>query len=92
MSKLIIYTESVGIISSSNDPKTFDVPTEKVDLKLVPKKLYTGAEIQVIGMGTFGSDRFIVEDIENAVLGAAEIGFRHFDYASVYGNEDLWDF
>lgn len=42
-----------------------------------------------IGMGTFGSDRFSAEDIANAVKGAAKLGFRLFDGASVYGNEDL---
>jgi alcohol dehydrogenase (NADP+) len=40
-----------------------------------------------IGLGTFGSDRFSGEDIAAAVLGAAEVGYRHFDCASVYGNE-----
>ena len=38
-------------------------------------------------MGTFGSDRFNADEIAEAVLGAAEIGYRHFDCASVYGNE-----
>ncbi|NQT61184.1 MAG: aldo/keto reductase [Bacteroidetes bacterium] len=71
-------------------PKKFVTSADKVDPKLVPKKkLYTGAEIPAIGMGTFGSDRFTAEDIANAVVGAAEIGFRHFDCASVYGNENL---
>lgn len=42
-----------------------------------------------IGMGTFGSDRFSAEDIAAAVKGAAEVGYRMFDCASVYGNEHL---
>ena len=42
-----------------------------------------------MGLGTFGSDRFSGEDIAAAVLGAAEVGYRHFDCASVYGNEHL---
>jgi len=61
---------------------------EKIDPNLVPKrKLYTGAEIPAVGLGTFGSDRFTADQIAEAVLGAAEIGYRHFDCAAVYGNE-----
>jgi alcohol dehydrogenase (NADP+) len=56
----------------------------------VPQRtLYTGAKMPAIGMGTFGSDRFTSEQIAEAVKGAAEVGFRLFDCASVYGNEDL---
>jgi alcohol dehydrogenase (NADP+) len=36
-----------------------------------------------IGLGTFGSDRFSGEDIAKAVIGAAEVGYRHFDCAGV---------
>jgi diketogulonate reductase-like aldo/keto reductase len=42
-----------------------------------------------IGLGTFGSDKYSGEQVAEAVLGAAEIGYRHIDCASVYGNEDL---
>jgi alcohol dehydrogenase (NADP+) len=42
-----------------------------------------------IGLGTFGSDRFSGEEVAAAVLGAAEVGYRHVDCASVYGNEHL---
>jgi len=65
-----------------------DITLEKIDSKLVPhRKLYTGAEIPALGLGTFGSDRFTATQIAEAVLGAAEIGYRHFDCAAVYGNE-----
>ena len=61
---------------------------EKIDPNLVPKrKLYSGAEIPAVGLGTFGSDRFTASEIAEAVFGAAEIGYRHFDCAAVYGNE-----
>ena len=61
---------------------------EKIDPNLVPKrKLYTGAEIPAIGLGTFGSDQYTADRIAQAVKGAAEIGYRHFDCAAVYGNE-----
>lgn len=70
--------------------KDFVLASDGVDPKKVPqRKLWTGAEIPAIGMGTFGSDRFSAEDIANAVVGAIEVGFRHIDCASVYGNEDL---
>lgn len=63
---------------------------KKIDITKVPQRtLYTGVKMPGIGMGTFGSDRFSAEDISAAVEGAAEIGFRLFDGASVYGNEHL---
>jgi diketogulonate reductase-like aldo/keto reductase len=40
-----------------------------------------------IGMGTFGSDHVTPSQVAEAVRGAATIGYRHFDCASVYGNE-----
>jgi diketogulonate reductase-like aldo/keto reductase len=46
-----------------------------------------GAAMPVIGLGTFGSDRVSPEQVAEAVKGAAEAGYRHFDCASVYGNE-----
>ena len=49
----------------------------------------TGARIPAIGLGTYGSDVVPNEDIAAAVIGAAEVGYRHFDCASVYGNEHL---
>ena len=61
-----------------------------IDPKLVPKrKLSNGQEIPCIGMGTFGSDRFTAEQVSGAVAGAIRCGYRLFDCASVYGNEDL---
>jgi alcohol dehydrogenase (NADP+) len=69
---------------------SFRTPDDGVDPNAVPKRtLHTGAEIPAIGLGTFGSDRFSGEDIAAAVLGAADVGYRHFDCASVYGNEHL---
>ena len=61
---------------------------EKIDPGSVPqRKLYTGAKIPAVGLGTFGSDRFSAGQIAEAVLGAAQIGYRHIDCAAVYGNE-----
>jgi len=50
--------------------------------------LYPGAPMPAIGLGTFGSDSVSADAIAGAVKGAAEVGYRHFDCASVYGNED----
>jgi alcohol dehydrogenase (NADP+) len=64
--------------------------SDVVDLKLIPQRTLRGGDkIPGIGMGTFGSDRFSSKDIAAAVKGAAEVGFRLFDCASVYGNEHL---
>jgi len=61
-----------------------------IDPAIVPKRrLATGEEIPCIGMGTFGSDRFTPEQVSGAVAGAIRFGYRLFDCASVYGNEDL---
>ena len=65
-----------------------DKSLEKIDPSSVPhRKLNTGAEIPAVGLGTFGSDRFTASQVAEAVSGAAEIGYRHFDCAAVYGNE-----
>jgi len=40
-----------------------------------------------IGLGTFGSDHASASEVAAAVEGAAAVGYRHFDCASVYGNE-----
>jgi diketogulonate reductase-like aldo/keto reductase len=50
-------------------------------------KLASGNPIPPIGLGTFGSDKYGPEEVADAVRGAAEVGYRHFDCASVYGNE-----
>lgn len=64
--------------------------TNYVDPKKVPKrKLSNGLEMPCMGMGTFGSDRFTPEQVAGAVAGAIDVGYRMFDCASVYGNEDL---
>jgi diketogulonate reductase-like aldo/keto reductase len=43
--------------------------------------------IPVVGLGTFGSDHVSHAAAAEAVLGAAAAGYRHFDCASIYGNE-----
>jgi alcohol dehydrogenase (NADP+) len=49
--------------------------------------LRTGDRIPSIGLGTFGSDSVSAQDVAAAVIQAADIGYRHFDCAPVYGNE-----
>jgi alcohol dehydrogenase (NADP+) len=54
----------------------------------VPQRLLSsGARLPSIGLGTFGSDRVSHEAVADAVGYAASVGYRHFDCASVYGNE-----
>ena len=61
-----------------------------IDVSLVPqRKLYTDALMPAIGLGTFGSDRFSAQQVARAVEGALDVGYRHFDCASVYENQSL---
>lgn len=69
---------------AKNEPQGFRV----VDPSSVPKRrVYTGAEIPAVGLGTFGSDRYSHENVAKAVRGAIDVGYRHIDCAAVYGNE-----
>ena len=65
--------------------------TDAVDPKSVPTMTLpgSGAKIPCVGLGTFGSDAVTGEQVAAAVLDAASVGYRHFDCASVYGNEHL---
>ena len=61
---------------------------EPVDPAAIPqRRLYTGATMPAVGLGTFGSDHVGPNEVAAAVKGAAAVGYRHFDCASVYGNE-----
>jgi alcohol dehydrogenase (NADP+) len=81
--------------ASLSTPGTLDLPElvhapDGVDPARVPSRaLHTGARIPAVGLGTFGSERVRGEDVAAAVVGAAGVGYRHFDCASVYGNERL---
>lgn len=68
--------------------QSFAVAEDGVDPARVPSvTLYTGARMPAIGLGTFGSDHYTGDEVGAAVLGAASVGYRHFDCAAVYGNE-----
>ena len=59
-----------------------------IDPASIPQRtLYTGDTMPAIGLGTFGSDHVTANQVAEAVRGAAAVGYRHFDCASVYGNE-----
>jgi diketogulonate reductase-like aldo/keto reductase len=47
----------------------------------------TGAQLPVIGVGTFGSDHVSAVEMAQAVKLALKIGYRNIDCASVYANE-----
>ena len=62
---------------------------EYIDPASVPKvRFYNGVEVPCIGMGTFGSDLFGSKQVSSAVAGAIRCGYRMFDCAACYGNEE----
>lgn len=66
----------------------FELAADGVDPQAIPQRvLSTGAAMPAIGFGTFGSDHASASAVADAVLGAAAVGYRHFDCAAVYGNE-----
>lgn len=61
---------------------------QRIDPSLIPaKKLITGDLIPVLGLGTFGSDKYSANQIAEAVKYAIGVGYRHIDCATVYSNE-----
>ncbi len=67
---------------------TFSTTSSGLSSPAVPTRmLRTGAQIPVIGVGTFGSDRYQPDQVSEAVAGALRAGYRLIDCASVYGNE-----
>jgi diketogulonate reductase-like aldo/keto reductase len=68
--------------------KNWNAASDAVNPAVIPRRrLRSGAMIPAIGMGTFGSDHVEHSVVAKAVKTAAKIGYRHFDCASVYGNE-----
>ncbi|MCL2284868.1 MAG: aldo/keto reductase, partial [Firmicutes bacterium] len=57
-------------------------------MNIPQKTLPDGKSIPCIGMGTFGSDHATPQMVSDAVAGAIRCGYRLFDCASIYGNED----
>ena len=75
---------------SSSTISSWSIAPDGVDARRVPqRRLYTGAAMPAIGLGTFGSDHVTGAEVAEAVKGAAAVGYRHFDCAAVYGNEHL---
>jgi alcohol dehydrogenase (NADP+) len=71
-------------------PDEFAIADDGVDPGSVPQRvLASGARMPAIGLGTFGSDHASGPAVAEAVLGAAAMGYRHFDCAAVYANEHL---
>jgi alcohol dehydrogenase (NADP+) len=63
---------------------------DAIDPASVPqRRLRSGALMPAIGLGTFGSDYVPHAAVAAAVEDAACLGYRHFDCAAVYGNENL---
>lgn len=73
---------------NSSNGITLITDLEPIDPARIPnRKLNSGSLIPAIGLGTFGSDHVSNEQIATAVQQAIQLGYRHIDCASVYGNE-----
>ena len=60
-----------------------------IDPSTVPSfKLNDGGTSPCLVMGTFGSDRVTPDEVAEAVAGGLRVGYRLFDCAACYGNED----
>ncbi len=60
-----------------------------IDPGTVPMmRLGDGGSIPCVGMGTFGSDRVGPDEVAEAVAGGIRTGYRLFDCAACYGNEE----
>lgn len=71
-------------------PTQWQPASDSVDPALIPqRRLWTGALMPAVGLGTFGSDHVPHSVVATIVKDAATVGYRHFDCAAVYGNEDL---
>ncbi len=57
-------------------------------MKMLSQNLSDKIGMPGIGLGTFGNDSVDAETIADAVYDAAMVGYRHFDCAAVYSNED----
>lgn len=73
----------MAIDFTMNIPEADIIPQERIP----QRKLYTGAMMPAVGLGTFNNDRFSFEDIGRAVYGALRIGYRLIDCAAAYRNE-----
>ena len=61
---------------------------QPINPNTVPKKkLRSGDEIPVVGLGTFGSDHITPNEVASTVKEAIRLGYRHIDCAAVYVNE-----
>lgn len=49
-------------------------------------KLHNGVEMPYLGLGTYQSDND--QEVIDAVANALQLGYRHIDTASIYGNEE----
>ncbi len=75
-------------MAATQETRPFQLADDGVDPAQVPfRRLYTGARLPAIGLGTFGSDRYDGAAVAGAVRSAIAAGYRHIDCAAVYGNE-----
>jgi hypothetical protein len=64
-------------------------PVAGVDPARIPfRTMSSGARMASIGLGPFGSDHVSNDAVAEAVEYAATVGYRHFDCASAYDNEN----
>lgn len=81
LDKTSIYTNNIQHVSA--DPK------EDMEAKKIPEViLNSGQKMPVIGLGTASIPLPPHEALTSIPIVAFEVGYRHFDTASLYGSEE----